>query len=216
MGSSSSKKASSAAKRASRADNSKASLPAKASSHGHQPVHHAAEPPVAAPASKSAGGKVVEPFLQGNQWIIENVENSSSSVDVPKRMQAVALYACKNSEIHVNGKCASVQIAGVNKSTIYVENVVGSVEISNCKSVKIFVSGLVPCFTIDKCDGVLITLSQECVENPDFMIVAANSSEMNCAFEFHGEMRELPIPEQFVHKLDGDQVDTQVSSLYSA
>ncbi|GBG28715.1 Adenylyl cyclase-associated protein [Hondaea fermentalgiana] len=163
-------------------------------------------------SNKGFGSKAV---LRGNQWTVENVGDGRVDVAVQKTTHVVAVRDCKGSDIFLSGKCATVQLDSSSRVSLYVENVIGNVEISNCKSVKVYVNGVVPCITIDKSDGVLVELSKECASNPNFMIVAANSSEMNCAFEFKGEMREVPIPEQFVHKLvDNKKVETSVSSLY--
>lgn len=89
---------------------------------------------------------------------------------------------------------------------------------------------------IDKSDGVLLHLSAECAK--EILIASSKSSEMNV--QFPGEDGEFvsyrnrrllsqlplsncfvlvqierPIPEQFVHKIEGTSVTSQVSDLYS-
>ena len=44
--------------------------------------------------------------------------------------------------------------------------------------------------------------------------VVSMSSELNVSFPDGEDMKELPIPEQFVHKLTDGKVKSEVSDLY--
>ena len=78
------------------------------------------------------------------------------------------------------------------------------------------VAGKVPSIAIDKCYGVHVTLLSEV--SLDVEVVASKSSEMNLAFpdpSNASELIERPIPEQYVHTIDGKKVTARVSDLYS-
>ncbi|CAM9565379.1 unnamed protein product [Choristocarpus tenellus] len=80
------------------------------------------------------------------------------------------------------------------------------------------VRGSVPSITVDKTDGFLCYLGKDGLSTT---FTTSKSSEMNVAFPKPGtedEQMEIPIPEQFVHKLKMEpepKVTSDVSDLYS-
>ena len=69
-----------------------------------------------------------------------------------------------------------------------------------------------PVFTIDKTEGVVIYLSEESAKVST--ITTSMSSEMNVTIPDGDTFKEIPIPEQFVHKIEKGGVTSEVSELY--
>jgi len=86
------------------------------------------------------------------------------------------------------------------KTSLVFEQIVASVEVVNCRSVKVQVTGQVPTMLIDKTDGIQIFLSETSLHTT---IVTSKSSEMNVSVpEGDDELKEMPIPEQYVSFYD--------------
>lgn len=93
------------------------------------------------------------------------------------------------------------------------DNVISACEVVNCKRVQVQATGSCPSFSIDKTDGIVVHLSNEAVSESSF--VTSKSSEMNVSWpDADGEIKEAPIPEQFMHKMVNGSVTSQVSDLY--
>lgn len=93
------------------------------------------------------------------------------------------------------------------------DNLISACEVVNCKSVKVQATGSCPSFSVDKTDGIVIFLSNEAIGESTF--VTSKSSEMNVSWpDVDGEIKEAPIPEQFIHKMVNGVVTSQVSDLY--
>lgn len=123
-------------------------------------------------------------------------------------------YNCHNATIQIKGKLNSVILDTCTKSNLVFETAISSCEVVNCKRMHIQSTGVCPSFSIDKTDGCLVYLSAEAVAITNF--VTSKSSEMNVSWtdEKSGEQKEAPIPEQFVHKLVGGAITSDVSDLY--
>merc|ERR1712178_316018 len=95
---------------------------------------------------------------------------------------------------------------------IVFENVISSTEVINSKNIQLQVTGICPNFTIDKTQKVLVWLSKETLNVSSF--TTSLSTEMNINFPDGDDVKELPIPEQFIHTIKGGHVTSSVSDLY--
>jgi adenylyl cyclase-associated protein len=137
------------------------------------------------------------------------------TVKISDIKQTVYLYKCDGVSVTVEGKCKSIIIDSCLKVALSFADAVAGLEIVNSRSSKVVCSVKVPSVAIDKCDGVHLTLAATSL---DAEIVASKSSEMNVCFpdpDAAGEMLERPIPEQYVHKIEGKNVSARVSDLYT-
>jgi adenylyl cyclase-associated protein len=161
---------------------------------------------------------------RGFKWVIENhtketaqKEHSSTdgiiTIDITDPKQQVYLYNCGDVCVKINGKFKSLVLDSCQKCSIVYDTLISSAEMVNCKRIQLQVNGVCPVFTIDKTQGVLIWLSQESKEVSTF--TTSQSSEMNVSFPAKdGDQKELPIPEQFVHKITAESLTSDVSDLY--
>merc|ERR1711916_362913 len=108
--------------------------------------------------------------LQGNKWVVENMDDRKDLViEAPKRNQTVYIYKLDN--------CV--------------------VEVINCKSVQVQVTGRVPSINVDKTSGCQLFISNEAL---DVEIISSKTDEMNVvipAVDEDSDITECPVPEQF-------------------
>lgn len=159
---------------------------------------------------------------RGFKWVIENhtketamkegSDNGILTVEVSDPKQQVYLYNCEDLTVKVNGKFKSLAIDNCKKVSIIYDTLISGAEVVNCKKIQLQVNGVCPVFTVDKTIGFLVWLSKESLPVSSF--ACSQSSEMNVSFPDGEDQKELPIPEQFVHKLKDGAVTSEVSDLY--
>lgn len=180
--------------------------------------------PMAAQKKKTPlrGIPIFEYQDRGFKWAIENHTKDSVmkevskdgvvTVEVTDPKQQVYIYNCEEVTVKVNGKFKNLILDKCVKCNVVFESLISSTEVVNSKKVQIQVTGVCPVFTIDKTTNVLVWLSEESKSISTF--TTSLSSEMNVNFPDGDDMKELPIPEQFVHKLTGSSLTSEVSDLY--
>jgi adenylyl cyclase-associated protein len=159
---------------------------------------------------------------RGFKWVVENHTKESVigaspdgilAIKITDPKQQVYMYNCDDITLKIEGKFKSLVLDQCTKANVVFDTLISSTEVVNSKRVQLQVNGLCPVFTIDKTQIISVFLSKECVDISSF--TTSLSSEMNVSFPDGDEWKELPIPEQFVHKLKDNKLDTHVSDLYS-
>jgi adenylyl cyclase-associated protein len=163
---------------------------------------------------------------RGFKWVIENhtresvlsQEASSTdgilNVDISDPKQQVYLYNCDGITVRIHGKFKSLVLDKCVQCAVVYDTLISSAELVNCKKIQLQVNGVCPVFTIDKTVNVLIWLSPESVAVSSF--TTSLSSEMNVSFPDGEDQKEVPIPEQYVHKLTSHgTLSSVVSDLYN-
>lgn len=150
-------------------------------------------------------------------WIIENFEGETITLDDVTMKQSICVINCKNTTIRLGNKVKSVSVDGCERVAVVTKDVLSVVELVNSDRCQIQADGKVLMVSVDKCNGFGLWLNKESIECE---IVTSKSSEMNVTIpdDQGDEMDtiELPIPEQFVTKIAGRKCKTEVSSLYSS
>jgi len=169
-------------------------------------------------AKKPLGPPKCEYQDRGCKWNVENqtkdtCEGGVCKVTVTDPKQQVYIYKCENVTIQITGKLKSVILDSCTKCGVVFDTAISACEVVNCKSVQAQATNVCPSFSIDKTDGIVIHLTNEATATTTF--VTSKSSEMNVSWpDEAGEIKEAPIPEQFMHKLVNGSVTSQVSDLY--
>jgi len=191
------------------------------------PVAPSLEPKKAEPVKKKKqplkGLPIFEYQDRGFKWIVENHTKESVikeaspdgvlKIDISDPKQQVYVYNCEGVTVQVNGKFKSLILDKCISCNVVYDTLISSAEMVNCKKIQLQVNGVCPVFTIDKTYNVMIWLSKESVDVSTF--TTSLSSEMNVSFPDGDDQKELPIPEQFVHKLGADKtLSSEVSDLY--
>eukprot|EP00296_Roombia_truncata_P001098 JP436820.1.p1 GENE.JP436820.1~~JP436820.1.p1 ORF type:complete len:206 (+),score=107.71 JP436820.1:1-618(+) len=152
--------------------------------------------------------------LDGNKWKVENqVENPGIEISETEVKQTVYAYKCigktQRTIIQVKGpKINALTLDACIKTSVVVNSVLASVDIVNCKNVEVQILGKAATVAIDKTSGCTLYLSDECREAT---IVTGMSSEINVVLpppEGKQDPLELPIAEQFVTTIKGNELVT--------
>ena len=173
-------------------------------------------------ANKLKGDKGVNFKNQGHRWCVEAMSKDDGvvTVEVDNVRHSVAIYGCYQATIDIKGKVKTVSIDSCEQVKVLMDTTISAVEVLNCKRMQVQIRDKSPVVNIDKTDGCLTYLS---AEGLDTSFCCAKSSEMNVCFpdpnSADGDLKEVPIPEQFVHKVvlgDGPpKMSAEISELYS-
>lgn len=168
---------------------------------------------------KKKGLPILEYQERGTKWVVENQDKESAvdggvlTVDVTDPKQQVYIFNCENVTLKVNGaKFKSLIVDTCSKVNVVFDTIISGCELVNSKKIAVQADGVCPVFTIDKTVGVTVWLSEESAKVSSF--TTSMSSEMNVNIPEGDDRKEMPIPEQFVHKLEGGSLSSEVSDLY--
>merc|ERR1711865_580239 len=125
--------------------------------------------------------------------------------------QKVIIDNVNDSTVVVNGKPNVVAIMNCKNTQVVMESVVAAVEVTNCQKVKFQITGSCPAAAIDKTDSCMIYMMSE--DAKKMQISTSKHSDVQVTYIAGDEGVEKPIPEQFTHVLDGDNVRSSVSSI---
>lgn len=167
-------------------------------------------------AETPKGEAKLEYQAAGAKWMVEyqGLANGPVTVQIGDMKETVYIYGCIDAHITVAGKCKSIILDGCKKTQLYLDTAFASMEVVNCQRIQVHVRERVPSVAIDKTDGIAVYLA---ATSMDTEITASKSSEMNVNFPGpDGEMIERPIPEQYIHRINGTSVTADVTDLYTA
>jgi len=169
------------------------------------------------PAGKGPRGPPIKELQKDVNWMIENYEGVSDLVlEEAEKQHLVCIINCKNTTLQIKSRVKSISIDGCEKVNVICQDVISAVELVNCERCQVQTLGKLNAIAIDKCNGVNLFLPKESVEAE---IVTSKSCEMNVTIPDPAggdDSIEIPIPEQFVSRLVGKKVKTEVSSIYSS
>lgn len=171
---------------------------------------------------KKKGLPILEYQERGTKWVIENQDKETAAnngengilvVEVTDPKQQVYIFNCEEVTIKVTGgKLKSVVIDTCTKVNVIFGTIISGCEMVNSKKIAVQSDGVCPVFTIDKTVGATIYLSEESAAISSF--TTSMSSEMNVNIPDGDDRKEMPIPEQFVHKFANGSLTSEVSDLY--
>lgn len=171
---------------------------------------------------KKKGLPILEYQDRGTKWVIENQDKESAIntgengiliVEVTDPKQQVYIFNCEDVTVKINGgKLKTVVLDTCSKVNVVFGTIISGCELVNSKKIAVQSDGVCPVFTIDKTVGVTVWLSEESAKITSF--TTSMSSEMNVNIPDGDDRKEMPIPEQFVHKLAGGSLASEVSDLY--
>lgn len=150
-----------------------------------------------------------------NKWSVEyqTAEQGVVDIAIQDKKETVYILGCVGATIAIKGKCKSIVVDGCKKTKVIFQSAMASCEVVNCQRMQIVCEESVAAVAIDKTDGIVVTLPRSSL---DTEVVASKSSEMNLSWpDENGDMVEKPIPEQYVHRIQGMSVTAQVSDLYT-
>jgi adenylyl cyclase-associated protein len=183
---------------------------------GDAPAAAAAAPAVK-PAASAAVAMKYPPkcTFASNKWSVEyqTAEQGVVDIAIEDKKETVYILGCVGATISIKGKCKSIVVDSCKKTKVIFQAAMASCEVVNCQRMQIVCEETVAAVAIDKTDGIVVTLPRSSLNTE---VVASKSSEMNLSWpDENGDMVEKPIPEQYVHRIQGMSVTANVSDLYS-
>jgi len=182
------------------------------------PAAKAAAPSKSAFSKRGPKGEAKKELQKDVNWMVENYDGERVVMEDATMKQLVVILNCRNTTITVPNKVKSICVDSCEKVNVLCQDVISAVELVNCDRCQMQALGKVVAVAIDKCDGVNVWLSKESVNAE---ITASKSSEMNVTIpdpdgkEEDGDLIEIAIPEQFVSRVVGKKLKTEVSGIYS-
>ena len=172
---------------------------------------------------KKVGLPIMEYQERGYKWVIENhdketakgvSDNGLLEIEIADPKQQVYVYNCDEVTIKIKGaKFKSIIVDKCTKVNVIFPTIISGCEIVNSKKIAVQSDGVCPVFTIDKTIGVSVYLSKDSASISSF--TTSMSSEMNVSIPDGDDYKEIPIPEQFFHKItDSGNLTSEVSELY--
>lgn len=158
-------------------------------------------------------------YERGISWIFEHYEGVKTLELPPEETgmkKAVMVDNCTNCVIQIKGKVKSIIVSGCKGTSLVCQDVVSGIELINCQKLQLQSTGKVPSVSIDKTDGVQIYVAREFFE--EMMFSTSKSADMNVVVpgvKPDDDMIEIPIPHQFVHRIDHGKIKSSPSDLYS-
>ncbi|KAF8820327.1 putative cyclase-associated protein [Cardiosporidium cionae] len=169
-------------------------------------------------ANKNQQGSAPICELIGNVWHVEKQGESDKVVSISSALpkEAVQIQDCQDVTIHVCSKITFATISSCKNCSVIFDGVIASIEVINSVNLKIQIIRRIPSISIDKSSQIALFVSHE---GKDVEITTSLSGEMNLNFpagaDAAGEWIEVPIPQQFHHKLVNDRIKSRISDLYS-
>lgn len=168
------------------------------------------------------GLPIIEYQERGTKWIVENHTKETATshsgsqlleIEVSDPKQQVYIYNCEEVTVKIVGeKTKSVIIDKCVKVNVIFNSIISGCETVNSKKIAIQADGVCPVFSIDNTVGITLWLSQASADVTSF--TTSMSSEMNVNVPGGDDRKEMPIPEQFVHRIKGNSLTSEVSDLY--
>lgn len=146
--------------------------------------------------------------LQGNKWVVE-YHNGNKEIVIKETevKHTVYLYRLENCVVKIEGdKINAITFDSCKRTGVVFNTVVSGVEVINCSRVDVQTTGKVPNFAVDKSSGVQVYLSADA---KDAQIVTSKSDSVNVLVpQANNELKEFPVPEQFVTTYVDGQLNT--------
>jgi adenylyl cyclase-associated protein len=188
-----------------------------------QPVVVSPPSPKKPVKKKKIGLPILEYQERGTKWVIENHDKETAKavsesglleVEISDSKQQVYIFNCEDVTIKITGtKLKSIIVDSCTKVNVIFPTIISGCEIVNSKKIAVQTDGVCPVFTIDKTVGVTIyLLNAEAVAVTSF--TTSMSSEMNVSIPDGDDQKEIPVPEQFIHKFCNGILSSEVSDLY--
>ncbi|CAG9467396.1 unnamed protein product [Pedinophyceae sp. YPF-701] len=178
-------------------------------------------PSVPAPRGGVAGGAGVargppRTELEGGQrWVVENYVGGDGGNGQPitikeaDKRHSVCIRSVTNTTVVIHGKINNLTLESCRKVGVLFQGAIASVEALHCAEVELESKGPVAGYAIEQCDGCTIYMSRAC--GSDAQVVTSLSTQVNVVLlpsDDAADPLELPVPEQFVSRLEGSKLQT--------
>jgi Adenylate cyclase associated (CAP) C terminal len=174
-------------------------------------------------ASVDSRSKVpVIEFQEGrNRWMIANqskrpwvaADRLELTIHVFDPTQMVFIVNCRDVTLHIHGTTMSgLVIDSCNSVNVVFDSILSACEVFDSKQLIIETKGVCPTFQLDGTQGCTVWLSRDSMKTSSFVTSKCTALRVSIP---HGDDEydrvEVPIPEQFVHKIFGESIESSAS-----
>lgn len=118
---------------------------------------------VAAPVKKAAPvQRAPVRNFNNKKWTVENYVNDKvkfSGEEEVNKSYVMSFFACRDTEITVEGKVKSIMLEGCKKVTLHVDSVVSEINVMNSSSIKIFAKTALRMVTAESTNELFVNLT---------------------------------------------------------
>lgn len=163
-----------------------------------------------APTARTGGAKKTPRVeLAESTWYVEDLDEKHD-IEIEASMgQSVRIDNCNNCTITIKGKAATFNLSRCNRVGLLVQTMVASCDIVNCQNFGLQVTGTVPSLMIDQSGQGSIYLSEDSL-GVDIFTSQTTAINVNLPEGEPGAYREVPLGEQIVHNIVGENIKSQV------
>ncbi|KAG7665785.1 SRV2 [[Candida] subhashii] len=170
-------------------------------------------PPPSAQATATKKKPATKDLVDGTKWVIQNYTKSDISEPIVIEVemhQSVFIGNCSDITIQLKGKANAVSISETKGCGIVIDSLISGVDIIKSTKYGLQVMGLVPMISIDKSDEGALYLSKDSVD-ADIQVFTSSTTALNINVpEQDGDYQELAVPEQFVHRIKGGKLSSEI------
>lgn len=147
--------------------------------------------------------------LVESTWHVEDLDEKHDIQIEASMGQSVRIDNCNNCTITITGKAATFNLSRCNRVGLMVQTMVASCDIVNCQNFGLQVTGTVPSLMIDQSGQGSIFLSEDSL-GVDIFTSQTTAINVNLPEGEPGAYREVPLGEQIVHNIVGENIKSQV------
>lgn len=147
--------------------------------------------------------------LDGNKWIVENIDNTGSEVHkiTAEPNHSILISRCTKCIIKVTGKANAISIDNCTSLSILVDSLISSLDVIKSPKFQVQIDGVVPVVLLDQVDGATIYLGKQSLATEVFTSKCANVNiVLPPEDEDHDDNKECPLPEQIRSVVKDGQV----------
>ena len=147
--------------------------------------------------------------LDGNKWIVENIDNTGSEVHeiTAEPNHSILISRCTKCIIKVTNKANAISIDNCSGLSILVDSLISSLDVIKSPKFQVQINGVVPTVLLDQVDGATIYLGKQSLGTEVF---TSKCASVNIVLppqdEDHGDDKEYPLPEQIRSVIKDGQV----------
>jgi adenylyl cyclase-associated protein len=146
--------------------------------------------------------------LDGNKWIIENIDNTGSEVHeiAAEPNHSILISRCTKCIIKVTGKANAISIDNCTGLSILVDSLISSLDVIKSPKFQVQINGVVPTVLLDQVDGATIYLGKQSLATEVFTSKCGSVNIVLPPKDEDHDDKECPLPEQIRSVVKDGQV----------
>jgi adenylyl cyclase-associated protein len=149
--------------------------------------------------------------LDGNKWIIENVENESNMIEIDASIShSILISRCTKTAIRIHNKANAISLDNCSSVSLVIDSLVSSVDVIKCPKFALQVLGTLPTIMLDQVDGATIYLGKQSLGTEIFTSKCAGINVNVPGETEDDDYEECPLPEQIRSMVRNGRVVSEI------